>query len=181
MVSPNSWYIATHLDRLNSNLLADTYAKQEIESGKNNSESNPKDETDNSDVAKAKKPGTLVKDIMSKQVIVVPTTTTVYQVSKIMQQGIGSVLIKLNAALVGIITSRDFAVKVVANNYSPNTQVGRIGSVPLHTIDQDESIFEAARIMTSQKIHKLAVLNNDKVVGIITPKEFVNVLSRIEK
>ena len=31
MVNPNSWYIAMHLDRLNAELLSDTYGKQEDE------------------------------------------------------------------------------------------------------------------------------------------------------
>ncbi len=36
----------------------------------------------------------LVKDVMSKQLIITPSTTTVYQISKMMEQGIGAVFVK---------------------------------------------------------------------------------------
>ena len=119
----------------------------------------------------------LVKDIMSKQLITAPSSTTVYQISKMMEQGIGAVLIKENSIPIGIITDRDFAIKIVANKYPLDTPVGKIASTPLQTIDPNESILDAAKQMSSKKIRKLAVVEDTKIVGIITSSDLVNQLS----
>ncbi|PJB98100.1 MAG: signal transduction protein, partial [Nitrosopumilales archaeon CG_4_9_14_0_8_um_filter_34_10] len=60
---------------------------------------------------------------MSKKLITTPYSTTVYQISKMMEQGIGAVLVKKDSATVGIITDRDFAIKIVANKYPLDTPV----------------------------------------------------------
>lgn len=123
----------------------------------------------------------LVKDVMSKQLIVASSNTTIYQISKIMEQGIGSVLIKIDSTPVGIITDRDFAIKVAANKYPLDTPVGKIASIPLHTIDSNQSILDAAKYMSSKKIRKIAVVENGIVVGIITSSDLVNQLSLMTK
>ena len=119
----------------------------------------------------------LVKDIMSKQLITAPSSTTVYQISKMMEQGIGAVLIKENSIPIGIITDRDFAIKIVANKYPLDTPVGKIASTPLQTIGPNESILDAAKQMSTKKIRKLAVVEDTKIVGIITSSDLVNQLS----
>ena len=119
----------------------------------------------------------LVKDVMSKQLITAPSSTTVYQISKMMEQGIGAVLIKENSIPIGIITDRDFAIKIVANKYPLDTPVGKIASTPLQTIGPNESILDAAKQMSTKKIRKLAVVEDTKIVGIITSSDLVNQLS----
>ncbi len=122
----------------------------------------------------------LVKDVMSKQLIITPSTTTVYQISKMMEQGIGSVFVKKDSITIGIITDRDFAIKIMVNKYSPDTPVGQVASMPLQTIGPNESILDAAKQMSSKKIRKLAVIENNKVIGIITTTDLTNQLSLIK-
>ncbi len=123
----------------------------------------------------------LVKDIMSKQLITASSSTTVYQISKMMEQGIGAVLVKKDSAPIGIITDRDFAIKVAANKYPLDTPVEKIASIPLQTIGSNESILDAAKQMSSKKIRKLAVVEDDMVVGIITSSDLVHQFSKIKK
>ena len=125
--------------------------------------------------------GIMVKDIMSKQLITAPSSTTVYQISKMMEQGIGAVLVKKDSATIGIITDRDFAIKVAANKYPLDTPVEKIASIPLQTIGSNESILDAAKQMSSKKIRKLAVVEDDIVVGIITSSDLVHQFSKIKK
>jgi len=121
----------------------------------------------------------LVKDIMAKALISVNPATTALQIAKMMEQGgIGAVLVKENENLVGIITDRDFATKIAANNLPFDTPVEKIMSSPLITINHDESISAAAEMMTSKKIRKLAVSENDKIVGLITSTDLVNQLGK---
>ena len=121
----------------------------------------------------------LVKDIMTKALISVNTETTVFQVAKMMQQGgIGAVLVKKDDHLVGIITDRDYATKIVSNNLPSDTSVEKIMSSPLITINFDESISAAAQRMTSKKIRKLGVTDNGKIIGLITSTDLVTQLSK---
>jgi len=122
---------------------------------------------------------TLVKEIMTKALISVNPTTTAAQIAKMMEQGgIGAILVKENDNLVGIITDRDFATKIAANNLPFDTQVGKIMSSPLITINHDEPISTAAEMMTSKKIRKLAVSENGTIVGLVTSTDLVNQLAK---
>ena len=121
----------------------------------------------------------LVNDIMSKSLISVNPTTTVFQIAKMMEQGgIGAVLVKENEHLVGIITDRDFATKIAANSLPFDTPVEKIMSSPLVTINYDETISAAAERMTNKKIRKLAVTDNGSIVGLITSTDLVNQLAK---
>ncbi|MCV0431387.1 CBS domain-containing protein [Nitrosopumilus sp.] len=121
----------------------------------------------------------LVQDIMTRALITVNLSTTALQIAKMMQQGgIGAIMVQDNSNPVGIITDRDFATKVAANNLSFDTPVEKIMSSPLITINHNEPISAAAERMTTKKIRKLAVTENGKVVGIITSTDLVTQLAK---
>ncbi len=121
----------------------------------------------------------IVKDIMTKTLISVNPTTTALQIAKMMEQGgIGAVLIKENENLVGIVTDRDFATKISANNLPFDTPVQKIMSFPLVTINHNEPISAAAEMMSNKKIRKLAVSDNGNIVGLITSTDLVNQLAK---
>ena len=121
----------------------------------------------------------LVKDIMTKALISVNPTTTAVQIAKMMEQGgIGAVLVKENDNLVGIITDRDFATKIAANNLPFDTPVEKIMSSPLISINHDEPISAAAQMMYSKKIRKLAVSENGTIVGLVTSTDLVNQIAK---
>ena len=118
-----------------------------------------------------------VQDIMARELITVNTSTTVLQIAKMMQQGgIGAIIVKENGNPVGIVTDRDFATKIAANNLPFDTPAKKIMSSPLITINHNEPISAAAERMTSKKIRKLAVTENGNIVGIITSTDLVTQL-----
>jgi len=120
-----------------------------------------------------------VKDIMAKALISVNPATTALQIAKMMEQGgIGAVLVKDNGNLVGIVTDRDFATKIAANNLPLETPVQKIMSSPLVTINHNEPITAAAEMMSSKKIRKLAVSDNGNIIGLITSTDIVNQLAK---
>jgi len=120
-----------------------------------------------------------VQDIMSKTLISVNPSTTSLQIAKMMEQGgIGAILVKENDRHVGIVTDRDFATKIAANNLSFDTPAEKVMSSPLVTINHTESISDASKVMSSKKIRKLAVSNNGTIVGIITSTDIVNHFSQ---
>ncbi len=118
---------------------------------------------------------TKVKDVMTKALISVDPTTTLNQVSKMMEQGgMGSILVKKDGIPSGIITDRDFAIRIAAHGVSLDTPVEKITSSPLISIDSNDSILDAAKTMSDKKIRKLGVTEEGKVVGIITSTDLVN-------
>ncbi len=121
---------------------------------------------------------TMVKDVMTKALISVEPVTTVYQISKMMEQGgMGSILVKKDGVTSGIITDRDFAIKIAAHDISMDTPVEKIASYPLQTIKSDDSILVAAKVMSDKKIRKLVVTEEGKIVGIVTSTDLVNKLA----
>ena len=105
----------------------------------------------------------LIQDIMARTLITVNKSTTALQIAKMMQQGgIGTVIVKEGENPVGIVTDRDFATKIAANNLSFDTPVEKIMSTPLITINHNEPISAAAQRMTSKKSESLQLLKTAK-------------------
>ncbi len=123
----------------------------------------------------------LIRDIMSRALISVDASTTVYQVANMMEQGsLGAIIVKKDNVPHGIITDRDFAIKIAVHKYPLDTPVHKVASHPLQTINSNESILAAANIMSTKKIRKLIVVEGDKVVGIITSTDLVNQLAKMK-
>ncbi len=121
----------------------------------------------------------LVKDIMSKALISVKLTIPAYLIAELMKLAeIGAILVKENGTHVGIITDRDFATKIVANNLPLDTPVEKIMSSPLITINHKEQISTAAKMMSNKKVRKLAVAENGKIVGLIISTDLVNQITK---
>jgi len=121
----------------------------------------------------------LIQDIMTRALITINPSTTALQIAKMMEQGgIGAIIVQDDDTPVGIVTDRDFATKIAANNLPLNTPAETIMSSPLITINHNEPISAAAERMTSKKIRKLAVTENGKITGIITSTDLVTQLTK---
>ncbi|MGB0856190.1 MAG: cyclic nucleotide-binding/CBS domain-containing protein [Nitrosopumilus sp.] len=119
-----------------------------------------------------------IADVMTKSVISVDASVTVNEAAKMMEDAkVGAVIIMENNTPVGIVTDRDFAVKIVAHAYQITTPVKQIMSSPLFSINSDESVRIAADLMHDRGIRKLPVIDDDNVVGIITATDIVNLLA----
>jgi len=124
---------------------------------------------------------TKIKDVMTKALVSVDPATSLYQISKMMEQGgMGSILVKKDGVPSGIITDRDFAIKIAAYGISMDSTVEKIATFPLQTINSNDSLLDAAKLMSDKKIRKLAVVEEGKVAGIITSTDLVNQLASKE-
>ncbi|MDH5430729.1 MAG: CBS domain-containing protein [Nitrosopumilus sp.] len=119
-----------------------------------------------------------IGDVMTKSVISVDATLTINETAKMMEDGkVGAVIVMENNIPVGIVTDRDFSIKVAAHAYQITEPVKQIMSSPLFSINSDEPVRDAADLMHERKIRKLPVIDNGKVVGIITATDIVNLLA----
>lgn len=116
-----------------------------------------------------------VKDIMTKAVISVDATVNVNDAAKMMEDAkVGAIIVMENNTPVGIITDRDFAVKIVAHAYPSTTLVKKIMSAPLIGINPEESIWTVADLMYARGVRKIPVIDEYKVIGIITATDLIN-------
>jgi len=119
-----------------------------------------------------------IADVMTKSVISVDASMTVNGAAKMMEDvKVGAVIVMENNTPIGIVTDRDFAVKVVAHAYNITTPVKQIMSSPLFSINSVESVRTAADLMHDRGIRKLPVIDGENIVGIITATDIVNLLA----
>ncbi len=119
-----------------------------------------------------------IADVMTKSVISVDASLTVNEAAKMMEDTkVGAVVVMENNTPVGIVTDRDFAIRVVAQARNITTPVKQIMSSPLFSINLDESVRTAADLMYDRGIMKLPVIDGENVVGIITARDIVNLLA----
>ena len=89
-----------------------------------------------------------VKDIMTKNVITVDASVTVNQAAQMMEDAnVGAIIITEENTPIGIITDRDFAIKIVAHAYPITTPVKQVMSHQLYSITPDESVWLIADFM----------------------------------
>jgi len=112
---------------------------------------------------------------MRSPVVTINTQASVKEAAEIMaRRRIGCIVVTEAEAPVGMVTERDILEKVVAPGLdSATTKMREIMSHPLITIQPDESIIKAARIMRKDNVRRLVVLENDKLVGVITERDLL--------
>jgi CBS domain-containing protein len=114
--------------------------------------------------------GKTIQDAMTSNPKTVTTDQTVVDAARIMkQEDAGIVPIVDGQKLVGVITDRDIAIKVVAEGKdTQTTKVTEIASRDLVTIDPQQNLDEALRLMAQHQVRRLPVVEEDgKLVGIL--------------
>ena len=127
-------------------------------------------------------PDILVRDIMSRPPITAKENETVAGVSKLMgKHDIGCVIVIDKAGNpAGIITERDIVQRVAARNILPSElTIGQTMSKPVASISPGATVNDAAKLMNHRKIRRLAVMDEGKLVGIVTMKDILQVTPAI--
>jgi len=101
---------------------------------------------------------------------------TVFDAIKLMAaKNIGALPVLSDGSLVGIFTERDYTRKVALHGKSSkDTQVWEIISNQVVCVSPDESIEECMRLMTENRVRHLPVVEDEKVLGIISIGDLVN-------
>jgi CBS domain-containing protein len=118
----------------------------------------------------------LVKEVMNRNVKTVRPEDTVKDAANIMnERRIGSlVVVSGTGEVVGILTERDILTDVVATGKSADeVKISEIMTPNIVTITPDRTLEEAADVMTENKIKKLPVVHEGRLVGIITATDLI--------
>ncbi len=117
----------------------------------------------------------LVKNVMSKPVFTVAPSASVVEAARIMKAEKIGCLIVVNPGdePVGIVTESDFLYKVLAENKTLETRVEEVMTSDIKTMTENETIEQAAKVMTLHRIRRLPVVTKGKLAGIVTLKDVV--------
>jgi CBS domain-containing protein len=125
-----------------------------------------------------------VRDVMIPAINVIEAERTVREACIMMDRlGVGSLLVEREGKLVGIVTERDFVVRVLATGLDhTKTKVGDVMSYPVIAVSPDSPIEEAVALMLSHGFRRLPVVGLEgKLLGIITLSEAAKALLAYQK
>ena len=122
-----------------------------------------------------------VKDVLkakNRQVSTIGPNSTVFEAIWLMaDEKIGSLLVMEGGTLLGIITERDYARKVIIEGKSSREMpVKEIMTTKIVVVKPENTMDECMALMTEKRIRHLPVVEHDKVVGIISIGDAVKVV-----
>lgn len=112
-----------------------------------------------------------IKDIMSKKIISCKSNSTIYDVSKLMRRYNVGFIPVVDNDLIGVITDRDIVVKCLYNN---DDTIKSYISDNIISIDEDDNIDNALKLMKDNKIKRLIVTKEKEIVGILSLSDLLN-------
>jgi CBS domain-containing protein len=120
-----------------------------------------------------------IEDWMSKPVKSVTKDLTVRKAIKMMDEGNFGVLpVVENGKPIGIVTERDILRRVAAKDIDMDkSKIEDIMTKNPVTINHDASILEATRLMSENNFRRLLVVKGGKLVGVVTAKDVIEVMS----
>jgi CBS domain-containing protein len=111
-----------------------------------------------------------VHELMSSNPRTVSSDQTIVDAARLMRdENVGLVPVVDGDRLVGTVTDRDIAIRVVAEQQdAASTRVQEIASTDLVTVDPQQGLDEALRLMAQHQVRRLPVVEEDgKLVGIV--------------
>jgi CBS domain-containing protein len=114
-----------------------------------------------------------VNEVMSRSPKTIWPDMTAQEAGRLMkQEDVGSLVVIEDGTAVGILTEKDLVQKVVAEGKPPaKVKVVNIMSSPLVTIEPEMSVADAAKKMSDMKLHRLPVVKQGKLIGILTEND----------
>ena len=110
-----------------------------------------------------------ISDVMTQGVVTAESEDSLRSVGELMRdRNVGSVVICDGERPVGVITDRDLALAVVADQVDPGDSARSQASQPIVTGEVEMDIEEAVAIMIQHRIRRLPVTEGDLLVGIVT-------------
>lgn len=108
-------------------------------------------------------------------VISVTPETTVFDTLKLMsEKNIGAVLVMNGDELLGIFSERDYARKVILEGRSSKTTtVQELMTTKVYCIDPTRTIQDVMQLMNERRFRHLPVLEDDKVIGVLSISDVV--------
>ena len=117
----------------------------------------------------------ILKSKPSQQVLSVAPDATVLDAIKLMaEKNIGALLVMQDGAVVGIVSERDYARKVILAGRSSNTtKVDEIMSAPVRWVPPTTNSAECLELMTDHRLRHLPVQDGERLLGLVSIGDLV--------
>ncbi len=111
-----------------------------------------------------------------------PGATVYDAIAMMSEKRIGALVVLTDSRLVGIITERDYARKIILKGrHSRETLVHEIMTTPVFYVTPEHSVGQCMHLMTSRRIRHLPVLEGDRVAGMLSIGDLVNWIITAQK
>ncbi|HEX55118.1 MAG: inosine-5-monophosphate dehydrogenase [Candidatus Altiarchaeales archaeon] len=115
-----------------------------------------------------------VRDFMVRDVITIEEDATMYEaVSKMLGHGIHGLIVTDNGKLKGIVASYDILLAMERGKSARNIKVRDVMTTDIVTIGPDDTVLTAVTKMLENDIRRLPVVEDGKLVGIITTTDLI--------
>lgn len=115
-----------------------------------------------------------VSDIMCREVLNIDSLETIeFCALKMTQHRVSSILIMENNKLLGIVTDRDIRSRAVAKGLDLSLPVTKIMTADPECIEPSSTVFDTTLLMTQHNYHHLPVVEDERVLGIITSSDLM--------
>jgi CBS domain-containing protein len=118
--------------------------------------------------------GQLLKVKGTEVFSVTPQDSVLHAIEVMATRHVGALLVMNQGSLLGIISERDYARKVILKNRSSHdTPVGDIMSSPAISVTPEETVHDCMEIMTERRFRHLPVVKGGRVVGMLSIGDLV--------
>ena len=116
-----------------------------------------------------------IKDLVRTNILKLDCNESVWDAARMMKKNdTENVLVTINGEPKGIITERDILYKIAAEDLpASKVLLKKIMSTPIITTPSDTPIKEAIRLMAKHHIRRLVVIENDKIIGIVSQRSII--------
>jgi CBS domain-containing protein len=112
---------------------------------------------------------------------IAPSATVYEALEKLAERDIGALLVMDGPTLVGLLSERDYARKVILKGYSSmDLTVAEIMSTPVVTVDPTSTVDDCMRYMTDQRCRHLPVVGEGRVIGVVSIGDLVNWIINVQ-
>ena len=122
-----------------------------------------------------------LRDVMVREVVQGDKELNVRDAAKLMKRyGVDSIVVLSNDEPVGMVTQGDIIGAVVSKDTKPSTvKLKDIMTMPLITASSNDHLSDIARMMAKERIRKVPVIEDDKLVGIVADVDILAVSSEM--
>ena len=122
-----------------------------------------------------------MENIISYNLITNKNTDKIFEVANnMLKNNIGFIPIEKDKKIIGVITDRDIAIRIVANKIDLNQKIEDYITKNIVCINKNNSIEEVKKIMIQNKIKRLLVEDNNKIIGVISLSDIILKLNDLE-
>ena len=116
-------------------------------------------------------------DLMKEPITIEKNAKIGEAIARILNEGIGALIVVDNNRPIGIVTKRDLLWALIHRKNALNDPVETVMSKQLVTINPDTELNDIVSAMIRNNISHLPVVDNDKIVGIISDRDLVEALN----